>query len=397
LPRPRSTTGLDVGAADDASSIDINRQPFVGASRQERLVKQSSIAAACGALLQLVAFASPLGAITVENANNSGPDSLRAAMESHASIIDFSPSFFSSPRTISLLSPLPTIQGDLTMVGPGANLLSIDGQLRTYNSALITIYGSPTVRLEGFTLKGGNDPLSTGNVGGIFTRAHLTLAKVSLIGNRGTGVFNQGGNLTVLQSSIIGNTSEGVFNQGGDATIINSTFAENLVGVYNQVGDLSVFNSTIARNSQAGVASVIFETAPPMGSLTIESSILADNGAADLSASHSKLVRHSLVEKPAGLVGNGNLVGLDPALGPLTLGGGPTRTLTPQPGSPAIDAGSNPLALAVDQRGAPRILGQRIDIGAVEAVPEPALPALGAVAAAWVLPRARRSRVRSKS
>ena len=63
----------------------------------------------------------------------------------------------------------------------------------------------------------------------------------------------------------------------------------------------------------------------------------------------------------------GNLVGVDPMLGPLQNNGGPTPTMALLTGSPAIDAGSNPLGLTADQRGyTPRAAGGAADIGAFE-------------------------------
>jgi hypothetical protein len=62
----------------------------------------------------------------------------------------------------------------------------------------------------------------------------------------------------------------------------------------------------------------------------------------------------------------GNIVGKDPRLGPLQDNGGPTPTFALLTGSPAIDAGSNPLNLSSDQRGyGPRVVGAA-DIGAFE-------------------------------
>ncbi|HET6250407.1 MAG TPA: choice-of-anchor Q domain-containing protein [Tepidisphaeraceae bacterium] len=49
--------------------------------------------------------------------------------------------------------------------------------------------------------------------------------------------------------------------------------------------------------------------------------------------------------------------------------GGPTLTLLPLTGSPAINAGSNaliPAGITTDQRGDARIVGNVVDIGAVE-------------------------------
>ena len=63
----------------------------------------------------------------------------------------------------------------------------------------------------------------------------------------------------------------------------------------------------------------------------------------------------------------GNLVGLDPMLGPLQNNGGPTLTMALLAGSPAIGAGSNPMNLTADQRGyTPRVAGAAADIGAFE-------------------------------
>jgi hypothetical protein len=324
-----------------------------------------------------------LGGNVVTNANDSGPGSLRAAMLAHAPLIEFSPAYFATPRTILLQSPLPSIDGDTAIIGPGADRLRIDGQFRSNPAPLIGIYGNPTVRLEGFTLTGGWDPLSTGDVGGIFTRGNLTLAKMHIAGNRGTGIFNQGGNLTIVESSITGQTEEGLFNQVGVATIINSTVAENVGGVFNQVGNLSVLNSTIANNQGYGISSNFGSLSTDFQpGLRLVSSILANNANADLYANAITAITNCLVEHTsAPISGAGNLVGVDPALTAMGLHGGTTPSFRPALGSAAINAGSNPLSLAVDQRGAARVFGGRIDMGAVEAVPEPGtLAALGALA-----------------
>src|SRR5262249_43579291 len=59
---------------------------------------------------------------------------------------------------------------------------------------------------------------------------------------------------------------------------------------------------------------------------------------------------------------------LDAKLGPLASNGGPTFTHALLAGSPAIDKGANPAALANDQRGPgfPRVVGPAADIGAFE-------------------------------
>ncbi len=58
---------------------------------------------------------------------------------------------------------------------------------------------------------------------------------------------------------------------------------------------------------------------------------------------------------------------MDAKLGSLDNNGGPTQTIALLAGSPAIDAGSNPLALTSDQCGySPRTIDGYTDIGAYE-------------------------------
>jgi hypothetical protein len=63
--------------------------------------------------------------------------------------------------------------------------------------------------------------------------------------------------------------------------------------------------------------------------------------------------------------GGGNVLGVTARLGALASNGGPTQSLLPMPGSPAINAGhlSNVL---VDARGLSRLAGAKPDAGAIE-------------------------------
>jgi hypothetical protein len=66
--------------------------------------------------------------------------------------------------------------------------------------------------------------------------------------------------------------------------------------------------------------------------------------------------------------GPGTVLTNAPHLYPLGYYGGPTRTMPPLAGSPAINAGSDAVAAGIitDQRGYPRVVGSAVDIGAVE-------------------------------
>jgi hypothetical protein len=81
---------------------------------------------------------------------------------------------------------------------------------------------------------------------------------------------------------------------------------------------------------------------------------------------------NDLVQNPDGAKGitdgvSGNILGKDPLLGPLQDNGGPVPTIALLAGSPAIDAGANPLNLSADGRGfTPRAANGKPDIGAFE-------------------------------
>ena len=66
------------------------------------------------------------------------------------------------------------------------------------------------------------------------------------------------------------------------------------------------------------------------------------------------------------ITGTGNLIDTDPQLSPLGDYGGPTLTMLPLPGSPALDTSTGSTA-TTDQRGFPRPIGPANDIGATEA------------------------------
>src|SRR5208337_3743468 len=104
-------------------------------------------------------------------------------------------------------------------------------------------------------------------------------------------------------------------------------------------------------------------------SLTINNTIVADSTGGDIFSSSTISGSHNLIQDGSGGL-TGTITG-DPLLGSLANNGGPTQTMALLPGSPAIDAGSNALAvdangnpLTTDQRGAgfPRVVNGTVDI-----------------------------------
>jgi len=177
-------------------------------------------------------------------------------------------------------------------------------------------------------------------------------------------------------------------------TIINSTIGGNVssngVGAMNLYGNIAVAirNSTIAGNSAQYTAGIQFDTGPTnppsaanalVPSLDLVSTVMGGNlrPVADLAASANAGMivvtsTNSLIRQGeccnVTITGTGNLLGSEPLLAAPAFNGGNTRTMAPLAGSPITDAGSNPLALATDQRGAgfPRTVGSGTDIGAME-------------------------------
>jgi hypothetical protein len=112
---------------------------------------------------------------------------------------------------------------------------------------------------------------------------------------------------------------------------------------------------------------------------TLANTVLARNRAEEgpdcfgivTSRGHNLLGRH---RGCAGFTGPGDLVDVDPLLGPLHDNGGPTLTRALLSGSPAIDAADDAVCAAppvdgVDQRGYPRQYDPHCDIGAFEVQP----------------------------
>jgi parallel beta-helix repeat protein len=117
-------------------------------------------------------------------------------------------------------------------------------------------------------------------------------------------------------------------------------------------GTVAITNCTVVGNSgEFGAAAIAQYGEAP---IVVANSIVTLNSNANFHGAYT----------PAGV----NLTSGDPLLFPLGAYGGPTPTLPPMAGSPALDAGSDAVAagLGTDQRGAPRLVGAHVDIGAVE-------------------------------
>ncbi len=168
-----------------------------------------------------------MAVIAVTSNADSGTGSLRDAITaaSAGDTIDLS----GQSGTITLNSEI-AINKDLTITGPGASTLSLDGN----NANRIFNISSGTVSISDLTMQNAD-----GDGGGaISTGSSLTLTRVAFIHNtaiQGGAVYSNGGTLTVNDCWFDGNTATSSFGAEGGAiwdggswlTINNSTFSNN--------------------------------------------------------------------------------------------------------------------------------------------------------------------------
>ncbi|HBO43663.1 MAG TPA: hypothetical protein DD670_06980, partial [Planctomycetaceae bacterium] len=208
--------------------------------------------------------------------------------------------------------------------------------------------------------------------GGIFTTVAGILVDCVLSGNTsrglGGGIYCSGKPLWITRSTITDNVSEkgggGICHEGlqrifiENTLIANNSASQDGGGVYapqGSGGSITLVGCTVADNSAVGKGGGIFIYQTSTG-LTIHNSVVALNEATD----------NADVRNPGAPHYESSLIGIDPHF----VG---VRDYHLQIGSPAINAGDNDLAvddegnlLTADIDGNPRIVGDRVDIGAYE-------------------------------
>jgi hypothetical protein len=336
---------------------------------------------------------------TVTNCTDSGPGSLRQAVEQASSgdTITFSPSL--SCETISLASTVD-IDINLTIDGPGASVLSLNGGNATgvllVASGVVATISGLTIEEGSATDGGGIDNSGTLSLtnsviaynsgiygGGIYNNGTLNVTDTTLSYNHGApgyggGIYNSGGTVTVLDSTLAVNTADvagGVENvNGGTMSITNSTLSGNWTGlngysIYNDGATLTMIHSTLSSTPPGepggdnGIANID-------GSLTVTASIIANStlvGETDCSGDITDGGYNLDDDGSCGFDASTDLSDTPSGLDPEGLidNGGPTETIALDPGSAAIGAvKSAPLCSTTDQRGVARPMP--CDIGALE-------------------------------
>ncbi|HEX4795572.1 MAG TPA: choice-of-anchor Q domain-containing protein, partial [Humisphaera sp.] len=310
-----------------------------------------------------------------------------------------------------------TVSGNVAAGGLGARGGGLYGGDLIIDQSTISD-NTATTKLA--TLSGGQPGVAGG--GGIYSPSSLTVTRSTITGNAAIGARGIDATTAPIPAGPGGKATGGGIDYGLSASVIDSTIVNNRAvggaggngvrlpfliespgnGGNAQGGGISeadspqhllhLFDSTVFGNTAVGGAGGT--NLPPLpsgkaGTATgggiaanhnalLQNTIISGNTAG---AAFSDILGAVLNSSAFNLVGvggglangvNGNKVGItNPGLQPLGNYGGPTQTMLPAAGSPAINAGSNaliPPGILVDQRGMPRVFGTSVDIGADEYV-----------------------------
>ncbi|MFM7057207.1 MAG: choice-of-anchor Q domain-containing protein [Planctomycetota bacterium] len=311
--------------------------------------------------------------------------------------------------------------GAVRMFGPGSLTLRtmvLTGNRTQHDNApggAIAFYGG-TLTIVDSAIENNSTSGADSDGGGLLSSATRTLiSRSTFAGNQTSGLRSDGGalsamngGLTLSQVTVSGNRVLGVDATGG------GIYCDVVAGASTPDFGSVISQSTIVLNSTSQAAGG--GLASPL-SIDLRNTIMARNTASGFQFNNTLVQGTDLWQKfeapltvtasligrsndttliPTGLTPNasGNLIGgltagtaIDPLLSPLANNGGPTRTHLPNPGSPVIERGRNPLAVDVtapgtppalvyDQRG---IISKRQLDGDHRAAPTPAIVDMGAV------------------
>ena len=346
--------------------------------------------------------------------------------------VTFSPDLIG--ETIELDSPIivtgypnnDNISGEITITGPGANQLTISGG---GDSDSIFQFGEDpnafTCLIEGVTLTGATDHAIDIENAGYQT---VKLDQVEISDNSGSAIYVDDVTALIVTNSTIANngsssSSPAVYvTSASSAKFVNDTISNNessgsVAGVQISGGTVATIQSTtIAENHAdtdtsgygAGLTSglgvttlldsiVLGNTADTSQSDT--GNAIASSGAFTSSSAYNLIGVDNSISSLGSKTGTIVYVVTNPStplsdvLEPLGDYGGTTETRALPTGSDAIDAGDNvhygnssygyvnstdfAAEYSYDQRGNPRVVNSRIDIGAVESNPVDETPSGG--------------------
>jgi hypothetical protein len=272
----------------------------------------------CASVLAAIASACPIALaaqISVTSAGDNGPGTLRQALAGahDGDTIAFG---LNLPATISLTSGELVIDKNLTISGPGAQLLTVTRAQNASHFRIFHITPGHTVIIQGLTITNGYINFGFVAGGGIYNdHSNLTVNKCIITGNSahsqggfsGGGIGNNAGfsgsaSLTINDSIISGNNVDdgvtsniggGIFSFAlgggtGTVTINNSTISNNRAtqggglftdGTNNGHSNVTINNCTFSSNSASFNGGAIVTAGDENGqaSLVITNSTFSGN------------------------------------------------------------------------------------------------------------------------
>lgn len=346
----------------------------------------------------VLAWAAPAaaanGVVGPGNCNEAGFDSVLAAVDgSGGGTITFN----CGNATISFTS-YKQIAHAVTIDGGGT--ITLDGG---NNSPLLQVYASAQVTLKRLTLQHGINSAShaienfgvlvldqvnvlgnVSNAAAVMNSGTLIVRASTFAGNRNTsanddgGAINhQGSLLRIDRSTFSGNMATrngGAIYSSAPLTISNSTFNGNVATsgggalYHTNTGATHLSYVTIAGNSAAYGAG-FYADGGGNDSLLIDRSVLSGNTTGNCDGVFGSGGYNLSSDSHCGgaFTATGDLNSQNLPMGALAANGGPTQTMLPQAGNPALNhIPAAQCSIPVDQRGAGRPAGAACDSGAVE-------------------------------
>lgn len=245
------------------------------------------------------------------------------------------------------------------------------------SGAGITNYGGMQLVLDTIA---GNIADSQG--GGIFHAGSLSISQSTIRDNRaihGGGMRHFGNSLFIDKTTFYNNTASldggGVY-ASADTEVWNSTFSSNDAGAaggggaWFQYRNTTVFKFVTFADNTADYGGGVYGdgTQNPEPEIHFQNSVLSNNIGGNCSGAIISSLGYNVSSDTycSAFTQTGDKQNKNANLGPLANNGGPTWTHLPLLPSPLINKGLNDANIPTDQRNAPRPVGPKSDIGAVE-------------------------------
>jgi hypothetical protein len=199
--------------------------------------------------------------------------------------------------------------------------------------------------------------------GGVVARGMVTIVNCTLADNQGAGLIVMRGISQTVQPTVVAIAECTIAGNTG-----TTTSTDTIAGAGINVAGLGSFTQISLHNTILAGNTVV----PSGGTLFLQDLYTSTASSKVAKPPQYISLGYNLIQAPGGVTFTGttagNIYGVDPTFGPLGNNGGPTQTMALLSGSPAIDAGDpNQTGLPpTDQRGLPRVVHGRVDIGAFE-------------------------------